>query len=103
MTTAEILQIAAKKAAQSSARYRVSCMAFNKKGEYIGSAVNKPYYPNRGIHAEEHLVQKYGRKIHSIILCRTNKHGKFLKIHPCKSCQKLLDKMGIKVFTIEGS
>lgn len=91
------------KAKQSVCRYKIAAFGFNRKGELIGKATNRPRLDkyHGGLHAEMALLLRYGSSIHTIILCRVNKSGNFLPIHPCHSCSKVLTAMSIKVVTIK--
>jgi cytidine deaminase len=88
-----------KKAKQSICRYKIAAIGFNKKGDLIGYAVNKPRFPkpHGGIHAEMALMAHYSINLSTIIIIRTNKKGKLLAIHPCAKCQKVADNLGIKI------
>ena len=97
-----ITEIAIIKAKQSGCRYRVAAVGISKLGDIIGCVSNKPRLAKEGggLHAEVHLIRKYGKKIKSIFLCRVNSKGKLLPIVPCKSCKKLLKKLNIKVYSV---
>lgn len=94
------------KAEQTRTCYRVSAIAFNKKGEILGSATNsfkmdgRPAGRGSGIHAERRLMARYGNNIKSIIICRIGWGGDMLPIKPCDVCQKVADKIGIKIISI---
>lgn len=93
---------AIKKALQSSCRYKVSAIGFDKKGNVIGTAVNTSRF-NRyggGIHAEQKLMFKYGNRLKTILICRVGNSGEIRKIDPCDKCQKAADKLGIKIISI---
>jgi len=97
-----INSILIKKAIKSDCVYKVACLCFNNKGDLLGTSVNKHggYGKGLSIHAEIEAIRKYGKGISSIVLCRTNKQGKLLPIHPCSTCMKLLNKYNIKVYNI---
>jgi cytidine deaminase len=99
----DFTDIAIKKALQSTCRFRVSCLAFNDKGDLIGSFFNQHRICSKGqsIHAEIAAIWKLGRKIKTLVLCRVNKKGKLLPIHPCSSCAKMTERFGIDIKTIE--
>ena len=94
--------LAINKARQSHCRYKISAIGLDKSGNVIGSACNKKRfnYEGGGVHAEMALLRKYGKKIKSMVICRVNKEGNLLKINSCKTCQKTLDNLGIKVYSI---
>lgn len=98
-----ITDIAIKKASKSVCRYKVSAIGLNKKGDIVGNVSNMPRFAkfNGGLHAEASLIGRYGSKIKTIIICRVNKTGGLLPIKPCDNCQKLADKFGIKIISIE--
>ena len=91
------------KACKSGCEQKVSAIGLDKNGQYIDSAVNKKRFAKRGggLHAEIELIRKCGLRLKTIILCRVNANGECLPIHPCVHCQKLIDKLGIKVVTLE--
>ena len=94
--------LAIKKASQSLCRYCVSAIGFDAKGKFLAQARNYPRFHRLGggVHAEMALLRKSGPKLKSIILCRTNKLGTLKPISPCKNCQRILDKKGIKVHSV---
>lgn len=100
--TEYIYSLAIKKASQSSCRYKVAAIGFNHKGDLIGSAVNQHRLNKLGcsIHAEIALIKKYGRQLNTIVICRTNRRGAVLPIHPCSTCSKIASKYEIKIKTI---
>jgi len=91
-----------KKALKSRCRYRVAALGVNKKGEVIGVTFNQPRFCGEGgsLHAEISLMQKYGRKISTIYICRVNRIGGILPIHPCKRCREKSEELGIKILSI---
>lgn len=88
--------------------YRVSAVAFTEKGELLGSAYNayrkEDIVPGRGygLHAERRLMERYGKNISSIIICRIGHGGKLRPIDPCHTCAKIASKMGIKIYAVAG-
>jgi len=97
-----IRSLAIKKAMQSDCTYKISAIGFNSKGDVIGSAINRKHRFGRynGLHAEIALIKKY-HGIASVLICRVNKTGKLLPIDPCPRCKKLLDNMGIRIYTLK--
>jgi tRNA(Arg) A34 adenosine deaminase TadA len=98
-----IMDMAIRKAKQSKCRYKISAIGLNYKGEVVGSAVNKPRFDRQhgGLHAETNLIRRYGSRLKTIIICRVGDAGDLLAIDPCKNCQKVADKMGIKIVSIQ--
>lgn len=94
------------KADQALTSYRVSAIAFSKKGEILGSATNsfridgRPDGKGSGVHAERRLMSRYGNHIKTIVICRIGRSGDILPIEPCNVCQKVADKMGIKIISV---
>lgn len=101
--TKQIKQRLKNKATKSSCTYKISAIGFSKKGNILGTANNRFKFTSYGggIHAERELMEKFGSKIQSIIICRVNKNGEILPIEPCKICQKIADKLGIKIISLE--
>lgn len=99
----EIITKGMKKTALTYCRFKVCAIGFSKD-KFIGMARNLPFQSGkgRGLHAEVMLIKKYYKRgLTNIIIFRTNKTGGFLPIHPCKNCQKLCDKLGIKISSLE--
>ncbi len=96
-----------KKAAQSRSKYRISAMGFDKRGEFIGRAFNGlppdglEGKPGIGVHAEYKLIMKYGDLLKTIIISRIGHSGEWRPIKPCQNCQKLAEKLGVKLITID--
>ncbi len=99
----ENIRLAQKKATQSSSKYKISAMAFNKKGEVMARAINKMSKHNhvyKGIHAEIELLGKCKSIPKEILLCRVNPNGNLMPIEPCKTCGEILRRLKIKVKTV---
>jgi cytidine deaminase len=98
----QILLRAIRKAQNSTCRYKVCCIGFNRKGDLLGTTNNIRRLDKQGmsLHAEVVMLKRFGRKVNSIVLIRTNNSGKLLPIHPCDTCRSLLDNYGITVRTI---
>jgi cytidine deaminase len=99
----DIVNLAQKKASQSTCRYKVSAVGLDKRGRVLGCQMNRHRLPFKGggVHAEIALIRKYGTKLKSIIICRTNKSGDLLDIHSCKACSQVADKLNIKIYSIK--
>lgn len=92
-----------KKAIQSDCGFKVSAIGLNRKGDVIYIASNGVRFKRKhgGIHAEMKVMLKAGPGLHSIIICRTNRTGgNLLPIDPCKNCQKMADKLGVKIYSL---
>jgi len=101
--TIEVTDIAIKKASQSPCKSKVSAIGLNKKGKVVSTACNHPRFSKYGggVHAEIKALARGGDKIHSMIICRVGKLGEIRPIECCSSCKKVLDKKGIKVYSIK--
>lgn len=94
------------KATQTKTCYRISAVAFNKKGEILGTTTNgfqmdgRPPGKGCGIHAERKLISRYKYNIKTIVICRIGNGGAILPIQPCDVCKKIADKMGIKIMSV---
>ena len=97
-----LVEKAKKTAAKSQCRFRISALGFNKKGELISVSHNKSRYCKfgGGIHAEEDLIKNAGPSLSHIVICRINKKGSLLPIHPCERCQKIAKKHKIKIYSL---
>jgi hypothetical protein len=78
-------------------RYRVACAGLDYRGRIISIATNTPKYPTRGDHAEERLMRTSPRSLSRIVIIRVNAKGDLLPIDPCKVCQSIAHKLGIKI------
>ena len=98
----ENIDMAIKKAKKSSSRYKVSAVGFDHKGKVITSAFCHPRFDfyGGGKHAEMRLLEKCRVTPTTILLCRVGNAGDILPIEPCARCQKVLDKLKIKVTTV---
>ncbi len=85
----------------SSTKYRVVAVGFDRHDKILAITNNRQRFSHfgGGIHAELECVRVAGPKLRKIQLFRFNKHGGVLPIHPCCSCQRVLDKLGIAVVT----
>ncbi|MFW6272679.1 MAG: hypothetical protein ACOC2U_02730 [bacterium] len=97
-----LIKKAVKKAITSDCRFKVSALGFNAKGDFIGSKTNIRRFECKGggLHAEINLIHEYGAKVRTIVICRVSKSGNLLPIDPCPNCQKVADKLGIKILSI---
>lgn len=107
MISKQIVSMLCRKAKQAQSTYKISAMAFNHKGELLGCATNgfrtENLKPARGTgcHAERKLMARYAHNIRTIIICRIGKTGDLLPIEPCAVCQKIADKMGIRIISVK--
>ena len=99
------------KASHSPCTYKIAGIAFSKKGNILGYCTNnhskwqvlkKSPIGRAGTaeHCEKRLIQKFGRRVHTIVICRVGRSGNVLPIDPCPVCSKLADKYGIVIKTI---
>ena len=100
--TDDLIVLARKKAGRSYSKYKISAIALDKGGNVLATAVNRPRFSRKGggVHAEMIALRKGGPKTTSIMICRVGNAGDLLDIQPCKNCQKIIDKLGIKVYSI---
>lgn len=96
-----------KKARTAPSQYRISCVALDKKGDVIGYTTNKFRKDNiqqlfgSGMHSEMLCMAKYfpmGAK--TLIIMRVGNAGDVLPIDPCEQCQKMADKLGVKILSV---
>jgi cytidine deaminase len=100
----EITEKVRAKALESGSRFRVAAMGLSKKGNVIACKNNVSRFPRHGggIHAEENLIKSTGGRIHTLVLGRVGRSGKFRPINPCSKCRKMINKYNIKLETING-
>ena len=95
-----------KKAVQSPSKYRISAVAFDGRGEFLAQSFNGlpcagiKIKTGCGVHAESKLMMKYGQLVKTIIISRVGHGGDWRPISPCKKCQALADKLGVKLISI---
>ena len=96
-----------KKASASPSQYRISCVALDKKGDVIGYTTNGFRKDNirliygSGLHSEAICLAKYyplGAK--TLIIMRIGNAGDVLPIDPCEQCQKMANKLGVKILSV---
>jgi hypothetical protein len=107
------LDILRAKARKSPCTYKVSAIAFDKKGDILGTASNSHSRnwnvldnsevgrAGTGEHAEQQLFDRYGSNIKTILICRVGHSGILRPIDPCPVCQKIARKYGAKIISIK--
>ena len=108
-----------KKAIAGRLKFRIAAIAFSRKGNVLGLEVNScnsrrvsyEEYSKRcitkesckfsGKHAERALMEKYGKRIASILILRVGHGGDLRAIQPCDMCKKIADKLGIRIFSVD--
>lgn len=107
-----IMNLLKEKATHSDCTYRVSAIAFDKKGNILGHTTNKHadwdvIEKEKGIgragtakHAERLLMSRYGSNIKTILIARVGHSGELRPIDACPACQKVADKFGIKIVSV---
>ena len=100
-TNISLINKAKNKASQSLCRYKVSAIGLNRKGDIVVTAINKPrfYSHHGGQHAEMEIIRKK-KGVTSIIICRVNKSGDLLPIHPCNKCKEMAERLNIKIHSL---
>lgn len=99
------------KALRSSCTYKVSAVAFDKKGDILGHAVNKHSKwdvldngeggrSGTARHCERILIERYSQNIKTIVICRVGRGGELRPIDPCPACRKAAAKYGIKIVSV---
>ena len=91
-----------KEALKSSCNYKVSAIAYSRKGNILGISHCQHRFNRHGggIHAELVLMRKFGKSIATIVIMRVNKNGSVLPIDPCEVCAKIAQKMNIRIKSI---
>jgi len=100
-----ILDIAIRKAKQSSCRFKVSAIGINHKGEVIGSYSNSPRWSKLGggNHAEMRLMARYKNHLKTIYICRVGGAGELRPIDPCSVCSEKAEELGIKIISFKSN
>ena len=101
-----------KKADKAPCTYRISGIAYSKKGNILGIATNKHSTwdvmakiplgrAGTAEHCEKRLIERFKRRIKTIVICRIGKSGNILPIDPCDNCRKLAEKYGITITSVK--
>jgi len=109
--TPVVISLLKEKASHSDCTYKVSAIAFDKKGNVLGHMVNKhadwDVVEKNGVgragtakHAERLLMQRYQGVVKTIIIARVGHSGELRPISPCKACKKVADKLGVKIISV---
>lgn len=105
-------QLLKEKASHSPCTYRISAVAFDRKGDILGHVTNshsvnwnilekqKVGRAGTAFHAERRLLAQYGQLIKTIVICRVGRGGDLRPIDPCPACQKAASKYGIKIVSL---
>lgn len=103
----EIISVLKRKAVQSPSKYRISAIAFNKKGNILGACSNSYSRYGKensnkfmGVHAERRLMERYKKNIKTIVIMRIGHSGIIRPVDPCRVCKSIADKMGIKIISV---
>lgn len=107
MKNFHVEEILKRKANQSLSKYRISAIAFDKKGDVLGIATNQHSRygienSNKfmGMHAERILMERYGKNIKTIVIARIGWTGELRPVDPCRMCSSIAKKLGIKIVSI---
>src|SRR5574343_422699 len=96
-----LVSLLREKAKHSACTYKVSAIAFDKKGNILGHMTNKHSNwdviekengagrPGTAKHAERLLMQRYAGVVKTIVICRIGHGGDIRKIDACPVCQKV--------------
>lgn len=109
--TPTILETLIGRAKKSSCTYKVSAIAFDKKGNLLGHTVNRHSKwdvltkdgegrPGTAEHAERRLISQYGKNIKTILIARVGHSGLLRPIDACPVCSKLAKKYNIKIISV---
>ena len=91
------------KSSSSCSDYKVTAVAYSKKGNILGYSSNNirsdfiPVRRGAGVHAEMTLIKKFGKRISYIVISRFGLSGNPLPIDPCENCAKVASQLGIKI------
>ena len=105
-----LMHLLKEKALHSPCTYKVSAIAFDRKGNILGHTTNKhskwdvlDYGEGRAgtaRHSERILIERYSQNIKTILICRVGRSGEILPIDPCPACKKAAAKYGIKIISV---
>ena len=107
-----LVSLLKEKASHSDCVYKISAVAFDKKGNVLGHVTNKHscwdvVEKEKGVgragtarHAERLLISRYGSNIKTIVIARVGQSGELRPIDSCLTCKKVAKKYGIKIISI---
>ena len=107
-----LISLLKEKASHSDCTYKISAIAFDKKGNVLGHMTNKHsawdvLEKENGIgragtakHAERLLMQRYQGIVKTIVICRVGYSGELRPISPCRTCKKVAAKLGVRIVSI---
>ena len=107
-----MLELLKEKAAHSPCTYRISAIAFDKRGNVLGHVTNSHSKnlnvldkcgqgrEGTGLHAERKLFSRYKDLVKTIVICRIGRNGKLRPIDPCPVCQKVAAKYGATIVSV---
>ena len=89
-----------KKASKSICKHKVAALGFDRHGRIINCKFNRPRFGRKGggVHAELEAIKDL--RVRKVIICRINGTGKILPLHPCATCKKVLEKLGIEIQSV---
>lgn len=102
--TKELLERIKRKAMKSQCKHRLSAIGLNKRGEVLCTCFNTPRFSkyHGSVHAEMQVMNKAGKALRTILLCRVNLSGKLLCIDPCSTCASKARELGVKIISVSG-
>lgn len=94
-----LIERAYRKTIITPCKFKVCCICYDRRKRILGISYCSPRFSHKGggVHAEMMALQKWGTRISSLTLLRFGTTGNLLPIHPCPNCQKVLNKLKIKV------
>jgi hypothetical protein len=107
-----ILKTLKSKAKKSTCTYKVAAIAFDKKGDILGTASNSHSEwdvlsrgngegrAGTGKHAERILIKRYGNLIKTILICRVGHSGEIRHLDSCSTCKKVAKKFNINIISV---
>lgn len=98
----DLIDMARRKTDNRNTQYRVAAICFGKRNKFLGISINSSrfFYDGGGIHAEMAGLQKWGTDIQKMFIVRFGRGGAIRPINPCKNCNRVLNKLRIKVISI---
>jgi len=98
-----LIKKAYKRSTFTYCKFKVCAFCYDRRGRLLGITYALPRFNKQGggLHAEMLGLQRWGTRIKRITLVRFGKSGDFLPIDPCKNCNRVLNKLNIKVDILE--
>ena len=100
----ELINQGIRKAMKTLCHSKVAVICFDKRGKYLGITVNYQRFSKKGggVHAEIAAINRFGKRLRTIVLLRSGHSGILRPIECCPVCARVMRENKVKVVTIKG-